>query len=83
MTSVKIRNHPQLVTLLGVAEHKNEYYIINEYCYGFTLFDLLHQSSVTLPWKIRLSIAKQIAKGIIYLHTNEPPIIHRDLKSLK
>jgi len=28
-------------------------------------------------------MAKQIAKGMLFLHTNDPPIIHRDLKSLK
>lgn len=33
--------------------------------------------------KAKLHIAKQIAKGMIFLHTNDPPIIHRDLKSLK
>lgn len=27
-------------------------------------------------------MAKQIARGMIFLHTNDPPIIHRDLKSL-
>jgi len=32
--------------------------------------------------KVKLSIAKQIAKGMLFLHTNDPPIIHRDLKSL-
>lgn len=29
MTSVKIRHHPQLVTLIGVAQHENYYYIIS------------------------------------------------------
>jgi serine/threonine protein kinase len=83
MTSVKVRHHPQLVTLIGVAQHQNYYYIINEYCHGATLFDILHESKLPLPWKTRISIAKQIAKGMLFLHTNEPPIIHRDLKSLK
>lgn len=42
MTSVKIRHHPQLVTLIGVSQHDNYYYIISEYCHGATLFDVLH-----------------------------------------
>ncbi len=83
MTSVKIRHHPQLVTLIGVAQHENYYYIISQYCHGATLFDILHESQVPLPWRTRVSIAKQIAKGMLFLHTNQPPIIHRDLKSLK
>ena len=28
-------------------------------------------------------MSKDIAKGMIYLHSLQPPIIHRDLKSLK
>lgn len=83
MTSVRIRHHPQLVTLIGVSEHDKYFYIINEYCNGSTLFDLLHESQDRLPWPCRINIAKQIAKGMLFLHTNDPPIIHRDLKSLK
>jgi len=35
-----------------------------------------------LPWTKRLSIAIDIAKGLIPLHLSQPPIFHRDLKSL-
>lgn len=38
MTSVKIRHHPNLVTLIGIAEFNHEYYIINEYCNGVFYF---------------------------------------------
>lgn len=48
-----------------------------------TLFDFLHESEHNISMKVKLSIAKQIAKGMLFLHTNDPPIIHRDLKSLK
>lgn len=82
MTSVKIRHHPNLVTLIGIAEYQNEYYIINEFCNGATLFDFLHESNHIISMKVKLSIAKQIARGMLFLHTNDPPIIHRDLKSL-
>lgn len=34
MTSVRIRHHPQLVTLIGVSEHQQYFYIINEFCDG-------------------------------------------------
>lgn len=70
MTSVKIRHHPQLVTLIGVAQHDNYFYIISEYCHGATLFDILHESQVPLTWRTRINIAKQIAKGMVFLHTN-------------
>lgn len=46
-----------------------------------TVFDLLHNSSVKMSWKLKLSIAIDTARGLNYLHQHSPPIIHRDLKS--
>lgn len=34
-----------------------------------------------LPWTTCLHICLSIAKGVAYLHSFDPPIIHRDLKS--
>jgi len=49
------------------------------------MFELLHkkQTTISLPWMHRLRMAKHIATGMIYLHSLSPPVIHRDLKSLK
>ena len=34
-----------------------------------------------LPVDLRLNLALQVAEGMTYLHNQDPPIIHRDLKS--
>jgi len=34
-----------------------------------------------LTWRRRLNMALDAAKGMLYLHSRKPPIIHRDLKS--
>lgn len=34
-----------------------------------------------LSWEMRLKIATDIAEGMSYLHSLQPPIIHRDLKT--
>jgi len=48
------------------------------------LFDLLHKlKHINLDWDQRIKICMDIAQGMNYLHQANPPIIHRDLKSLK
>ena len=57
--------------------------IVTEYCVGGTLFDLLYKKKdLILKWELRLKILLEIAIGMNFLHSNVPPIIHRDLKSL-
>jgi len=34
-----------------------------------------------LEGRLRLKIARDIAAGMVYLHSSTPPIVHRDLKS--
>lgn len=57
--------------------------IVTEFCAGGTLFKLLHSREMIFPWELRVKILHDIAVGMNFLHTNNPPIIHRDLKSLK
>ncbi|KRX03812.1 Protein kinase-like domain [Pseudocohnilembus persalinus] len=82
-TLVKLKPQPNLVSLIGISQKLDEFYIITEYCSGGTLFDLLHRKTqIKLSWTQRLKMCKDIAYGIFYLHQCKPPIIHRDLKSL-
>jgi serine/threonine protein kinase len=34
-----------------------------------------------IPWALRWRIALDVAKGMNYLHSFQPPIVHRDLRS--
>jgi serine/threonine protein kinase len=45
---------------------------------------LLHKKAqvVQISWTEKLTLAIQIAKGMLFLHSMKPVIIHRDLKSL-
>ena len=81
---VKLRPHANLVSLTGVSFYNDALYIITEFCHGGTLFDWLHKKrEFQMSWSQKLKIAKDIACGMLYLHSCEPPIMHRDLKSLK
>ena len=46
------------------------------------LHNLLEQENTNISLELKLSILSNIACGLIYLHTNNPVIIHRDLTAM-
>jgi len=75
--------HPNLVLFMGASTITPPIRLISEYCEGGTLFDILHnRPEIELCWKQKIKILLDIAKGMNYLHHCNPPIVHRDLKSL-
>ena len=86
VSSLVLLYHPYLVLLMGavaeVAEPFN-FSIVTEFCKGGNLFELLNKRpNINLSWELRKKILLEIAIGMNYLHTNNPPVLHRDLKSL-
>ena len=80
LTSIKHRN---IVTLLGTTVEENQLCIITEYCQGGTLYDLINKKkNIEIPWNLKIKFLIEISEAMIFLHKNEPSIIHRDLKSL-
>ena len=43
--------------------------------------DNLLETSPGLPFALKLSIMTDVAQGLLYLHTRNPPIVHRDLSA--
>lgn len=75
-------NHPNLVRLLGCSIERGEQILVYEYMPNGTLFQHLHGDRGSgLLWQIRLTIASETAQAIAYLHSVNPPIYHRDIKS--
>ncbi|EAR90768.2 tyrosine kinase domain protein (macronuclear) [Tetrahymena thermophila SB210] len=74
--------HPNIVLFLGACTEIPNFSIVMEYCQRGSLWSLLQNQSVPLTWEDRRKIALDIAKGVFFLHSSKPPIIHRDLKSL-
>ncbi|EFA75541.1 hypothetical protein PPL_11046 [Heterostelium album PN500] len=77
--------HPNVVQFLGACTSGSEEHhcIVIEWMGGGSLrqflidyFQFLEQNPL-----LRLNIAKDIAKGMCYLHGSNPPILHRDLSS--
>ncbi|KAJ8628678.1 hypothetical protein MRB53_022001 [Persea americana] len=77
----RIRN-PGLVNLLGFCLELNERkLIVVEFMANRTLYDNLHCNSRSPGWGKRIRFALQIAKAVESLHSSNPPVIHRDIKS--
>jgi len=73
-------SHPNLVKCFE-ATTKPPFLIVSEFCAGGSLFDIIHDSTVQITWSQRLKILLDVAKGMEYLHSQSPIIVHRDLKS--
>ena len=80
MKKSKLR-HPNIVQFLGACLHPEFFCLLTEYMDKGSLFHVL-QKEQNMPFSLRIQIATDIAKGMVYLHTRNPPIVHRDIKSL-
>jgi serine/threonine protein kinase len=72
--------HPNLISLFGTCDMDSKCFILQEFCAGGTLFEVLHNGDLDLSWTQKLQWLQDTASAMEYLHDNG--IIHRDLKSL-
>ena len=80
---LKQLRHPNILLYIGGNITGKQHFLVTEYCENGNLFEFLHgKDSPDLEDIERLNLALEIAQGINYLHSFNPPILHRDLKSL-
>ena len=68
-----------ILWLLGICIHEGLSYIITELLDKGSL-DTYLQGKFVLDLRSKITILKQICKGMSYLHSHVPPILHHDLK---
>jgi len=74
-------NHPCLVRLIGYSTI-NPPAMVLEFISGGDLYKVLNGDPKTpLSWPLRLKLAWDISAGMNAMHSCEPPLVHRDLKS--
>lgn len=76
-----ILRHPNVLQLFGCSLTAQAIWIVSELCSLGSLRQVLDDQERELPLELRVNLALQVAEGMVYLHTQDPPIIHRDLKS--
>lgn len=72
---------PYIIQFYGVCIDKYPYALVSEYLSKGTLASVIHgdQSQAKVSWHIRLTMIKQIAYGLSYLH--KQGIFHGDINS--
>jgi len=75
--------HDSICQVFGqsMVEADQEIWIVFPFVHGGNLYDLL-ASSKELPWELRIRLAHYAVMAVNFLHTQDPPIVHRDIKSL-
>lgn len=64
---------------MGVCLERPELCIVTEYMPRGNLYDVLHDSSIKLPFNVIRNMSLHIVKGLQFIHS--AGMIHRDLKS--
>ncbi|XP_057850097.2 probable serine/threonine-protein kinase SIS8 [Cryptomeria japonica] len=78
---MKRLRHPNVVLFMGAITRAPNLSIVTEFLPRGSLYRLIHRPNNQLDEKKRLRMALDVAKGMNYLHSSTPVIVHRDLKS--
>ena len=77
--------HPNVVNIMAVCDDPP--FVVMQYYEEGSLYEVLKacrgdpRTARRFTWEKRLAIAIDICCGMIFLHSQDPPILHRDLKS--
>jgi eukaryotic-like serine/threonine-protein kinase len=73
-------SHPNIVSSKDSFIENNRYYLIMDYIEGEDLEGVIKNYPGGVPEKLIIKWTEQILDGLIYLHSQNPPIVYRDVK---
>ena len=76
---MKKLDHPCLPRIVDIINHDNVIYVVMDYIEGEPLSRVLQQDGAQ-PQEVVLEWAESLCGVLDYLHTQDPPIIYRDMK---
>lgn len=74
--------HPNVVMFMGVMVHPEFVGLVMELCPKGSVYSVLHTGETKLDWSLLLRMMVDSSRGMHFLHSSTPPILHRDLKSV-
>ena len=77
--TMRALRHPNIVAFYGYCTSP-KCCIVMEYMPQGSLYNLLRNRQAEIPWDVRLRIALDISRGLVYLHAMN--FVHRDIKSM-
>lgn len=76
---MKKLDHPCLPRIVDIINHDNVIYVVMDYIEGEPLSKILQQDGAQ-PQEVVLEWAESLCGVLEYLHSQNPPIIYRDMK---
>ena len=80
--------HPNICRLLAISADGPQRCLVLELCPTGSLYGVLKKdraaqkaADLILGWPQRVQIAVAIARALVHLHMQSPPMIHRDVKT--
>eukprot|EP00742_Colponemidia_sp_Colp-10_P008943 GILJ01009717.1.p1 GENE.GILJ01009717.1~~GILJ01009717.1.p1 ORF type:complete len:625 (-),score=66.37 GILJ01009717.1:106-1980(-) len=74
--------HPNIISMYGVCLSPPNVCLVMEYAPQGSLFHVLAVRMQILPLDMKTRFILDAVKGLAFLHSHQPPIVHGDIKSL-
>eukprot|EP00727_Mastigamoeba_balamuthi_P002346 m51a1_g12108 putative flag-tagged protein kinase domain of mitogen-activated protein kinase kinase kinase (1050) ;mRNA; r:36-5396 len=74
-------HHPNLMMMLGYSESNKDLLIVSEYMASGSLHEYLKKNKQNMNYYNQVAIAFDTIKGLAYLHSAKPPVVHGNLSS--